>query len=209
MKHLQFITHATDRYTDLDEVRMALQGGCRWIQLRMKGATDDEVLSVGKEAVRLCHHQHATLILDDRVALCPLIGADGVHLGRRDMPVAEARKILGPHAIIGATVNTVEDLCRAVDEGADYAGCGPFRFTTTKEHLAPLLGLDGYRHLVAARKKLSVRLPLIAIGGITRDDIPVILSTGVDGVAMSGCIVRAANPVEEMHKICKTINPTL
>ena len=122
MKHLQFITHATDRYTDLDEVRMALQGGCRWIQLRMKGATDDEVLSVGREAVRLCHHQHATLILDDRVALCPLIGADGVHLGRRDMPVAEARKILGPHAIIGATVNTVEDLCRAVDEGADYAG---------------------------------------------------------------------------------------
>ncbi len=90
MKHLQFITHATDRYTDLDEV------------------TDDEVLSVGREAVRLCHHQHATLILDDRVALCPLIGADGVHLGRRDMPVAEARKILGPHAIIGATVNTVE-----------------------------------------------------------------------------------------------------
>ena len=176
MKHLQFITHATDRYTDLDEVRMALQGGC------------------------LCHHQHATLILDDRVALCPLIGADGVHLGRRDMPVAEARKILGilgPQSIIGATVNTVEDLCRAVDEGADYAGCGPFRFTTTKEHLAPLLGLEGYRLLVAARKELSVQLPLIAIGGITRDDIPDILSTGVDGVALSGCVVRADNPIKE------------
>lgn len=209
MKHLQFITHATDRYTDLDEVRMALQGGCRWIQLRMKGATDDEVLSVGREAVRLCHHQHATLILDDRVALCPLIGADGVHLGRHDMPVAAARKILGPQSIIGATVNTVEDLRRAVDAGADYVGCGPFRFTTTKEHLAPLLGLEGYRLLVAARKELSVQLPLIAIGGITRDDIPDILSTGVDGVALSGCVVRADNPIKEMQQICKMINPTL
>ena len=74
MKHLQFITHATDRYTDLDEVRMALLGGCRWIQLRMKGATDDEVLSVGREAVRLCHHQHATLILDDRACPWPKLG---------------------------------------------------------------------------------------------------------------------------------------
>ena len=209
MKHLQFLTHATDRYTELEEVKMALQGGCRWIQLRMKGAPANEILAVGKEAVRLCHHQHATLILDDRVALCPLIGADGVHLGRRDMPVAAARKILGPQSIIGATVNTVEDLRRAVDAGADYVGCGPFRFTTTKEHLAPLLGLDGYRHLVAARKELSVQLPLIAIGGITRDDIPDILSTGVDGVALSGCVVRADNPIKEMQQICKMINPTL
>lgn len=132
-----------------------------------------------------------------------------MHLGRHDMPVAAARKILGPQSIIGATVNTVEDLRRAVDAGADYVGCGPFRFTTTKEHLAPLLGLEGYRLLVAARKELSVQLPLIAIGGITRDDIPDILSTGVDGVALSGCVVRADNPIKEMQQICKMINPTL
>ena len=209
MKHLQFLTHATDRYTDLEEVKMALQGGCRWIQLRMKGALANEILAVGKEAVSLCHRHRAILILDDRVALCPLIGADGVHLGRHDMPVAAARKILGPQGIIGATVNTVEDLRRAVDAGANYVGCGPFRFTTTKEHLAPLLGLEGYRLLVAARKELSVQLPLIAIGGITRDDIPDILSTGVDGVALSGCVVRADNPIKEMQQICKMINPTL
>ena len=129
MKHLQFLTHATDRYTELEEVKMALQGGCRWIQLRMKGAPANEILAVGKEAVSLCHRHRAILILDDRVALCPLIGADGVHLGRHDMPVAAARKILGPQSIIGATVNTVEDLRRAVDAGADYVGCGPFRFT--------------------------------------------------------------------------------
>ena len=96
MKHLQFLTHATDRYTELEEVKMALQGGCRWIQLRMKGAPANEILAVGKEAVSLCHRQRAILILDDRVDLCPLIGADGVHLGRHDMPVAAARKILGP-----------------------------------------------------------------------------------------------------------------
>lgn len=205
MKQLQFLTHSTSRFSDLDEIKMALDGGCRWIQLRMKNATDDEMAAVGREAVRLCHDRWATLILDDRVALSKAIGADGVHLGRNDMPVDEARALLGGKAIIGATVNTVDDLLRAAAAGADYAGCGPFRFTTTKAHLAPVLGIEGYRRLVAARTANGLAVPLIAIGGITLSDIPAIMATGVDGVALSGCVVRSNDPTGEMRRLCRAV----
>ena len=206
MKQLQFLTHSTSRFTDIEEIKMALDGGCRWIQLRMKNATDDEMAAVGREAVRLCHDRGATLILDDRVAISKTIGADGVHLGRNDMPVDEARAILGSKAIIGATVNTVDDLLRAAAAGADYAGCGPFRFTTTKAHLAPVLGIEGYRRLVAARAVHGLAMPLIAIGGITLSDIPAIMATGVDGVALSGCVVRSNDPTGEMRRLCRAVD---
>lgn len=202
---LQFITHATPRYSDLEEMEMALKGGCRWIQLRMKEASDDEVIAVGREAVRLCHACGATLILDDRVAVCREIGADGVHLGRHDMPVDQARTLLGHEAIIGATVNTKDDLLRAADAHADYIGCGPFRFTTTKRHLAPILGLEGYRRIVQAKAEQGITLPIVAIGGITRADIPSLMATGLDGVALSGCVLQADDPTEEMRLICQTI----
>lgn len=156
---LQFLTNATERYDELDEVAMALDGGCRWIQLRMKDADDDKVIAVGRAAASLCHARGAVLIIDDRVALCHAIGADGVHLGRHDMPVDEARRLLGAGAIIGATVNTPADLRRVAAAAADYAGCGPFRFTTTKARLAPILGLEGYERLVKVRDGLGRPLP--------------------------------------------------
>lgn len=202
---LQFLTNATERYDELDEVAMALDGGCRWIQLRMKDADDDKVIAVGRAAARLCHARGAVLIIDDRVALCHAIGADGVHLGRHDMPVDEARRLLGAGAIIGATVNTPDDLRRAAAAGADYAGCGPFRFTTTKARLAPILGLEGYERLVKVRDGLGRPLPLVAIGGITIADVPSLMSTGVDGVAISGCVVRAAEPVGAMRRLCRAM----
>ena len=202
---LQFLTNATERYDELDEVAMALDGGCRWIQLRMKDADDDKVIAVGRAAARLCHARGAVLIIDDRVALCHAIGADGVHLGRHDMPVDEARRLLGAGAIIGATVNTPDDLRRAAAAGADYAGCGPFRFTTTKARLAPILGLEGYERLVKVRDGLGRPLPLVAIGGINIADVPSLMSTGVDGVAISGCVVRSAEPVGAMRRLCRAM----
>ncbi len=201
MTNLQFLTHATARFTDLEEIAMALEGGCRWIQLRMKEASDAEMTVVGRAAATMCHDQGAVLILDDRVSLCRATGADGVHLGSHDMPVEEARARLGRHAIIGATVNTREDLLRAVRAGADYAGCGPFRFTTTKARLAPFLGIEGYRALVAAKKAYGSSIPLFAIGGITINNIDPLLDTGIDGVALSGCVVSAADPVAEMRRL--------
>ena len=200
---LQFISHYTERYSYLDSIRMALDGGCRWVQLRMKDAADDEVRRVAEEAQRWCRDAGATFIIDDRVELVRQIGADGVHLGKNDMPVGEARALLGDNFIIGGTANTFDDIRSHYEAGANYIGCGPFRFTTTKKGLAPVLGLEGYTYLIKRAREEGINLPIVAIGGITAEDIPAIMSTGVSGVALSGTVLRAENPVEEMKKLIK------
>ena len=202
---LQFISHHTDRYTYLDSIRMALAGGCRWVQLRMKEADYDEVRAVAVEAQRLCKAAGATFIIDDHVRLAQELGADGVHLGKKDMPVAEARALLGSGFIIGGTANTFEDVVMHHRGGADYIGCGPFRFTTTKKGLAPVLGVAGYEDITARMKATGIALPVVAIGGITADDIPAIMQTGVSGVALSGTVLRADNPVAEMRRLLKLV----
>ena len=206
MGQLQFITHFTKEYSYLDSVRIALEGGCRWVQLRMKDTDDETFLATALKAQALCKEYGATFLLDDRVELAKQIHADGVHLGKNDMPIAEARKILGPDYIIGGTANTFEDVKAHYEAGADYIGCGPFRYTTTKKNLSPILGLEGYQHIVEKMKENHITLPMVAIGGITKEDIPAVLQTGVTGIALSGTVLRAAHPVEEMKQlieICK------
>lgn len=202
---LQFISHYTDKYSYLDSIRMALEGGCRWVQLRMKDATDDEMRPVALEAQAMCKAAGATFIIDDHVALVKELHADGVHLGKKDMPIKEARALLGKDFIIGGTANTLEDVKAHYEDGADYIGCGPFRFTTTKKGLSPVLGIEGYRNIVKGMKEAGIDLPIVAIGGITTDDIPAIMATGVTGVALSGTVLRAEKPVEEMGKLIKVI----
>ena len=203
---IQFISHYSERYSYLDSIQLALEGGCRWIQLRMKDATDDEVRPIAVEAQKLCRAYGAKFIIDDRVALVRELGADGVHLGKNDMPIREARQILGPDYIIGGTANTFEDAKAHYEASADYIGCGPFRFTTTKKKLAPVLGLDGYRHIIQQLRAANITIPVVAIGGITKDDIPAILQTGITGIALSGTVLRADDPIAEMKHIINIIN---
>ena len=200
---LQFI----EQYSYLDSIRLALEGGCRWIQLRMKDASDEEVRPIAFEALHLCRNVGATFIIDDRVELVKELGADGVHLGKNDMPISKARQMLGSSFIIGGTANTFEDVNAHHEASANYIGCGPFRFTTTKKNLSPVLGLDGYRHIVKQMKDANIQLPIVAIGGITAEDIPAIMQTGVTGIALSGTILHAENPIEEMKKIINITKP--
>jgi thiamine-phosphate pyrophosphorylase len=202
---VQFITHYTEKYSYLDSVRIALEGGCRWIQLRMKDASPEEILPIAEKALAMCREYHATFIIDDHVELAKQIKADGVHLGKLDMPIAEARKILGKDFIIGGTANTFEDVLAHHQAGADYIGCGPFRFTTTKKNLSPVLGLEGYRRIVLQMNEAGIHLPIVAIGGITKEDIPSLMKTGITGIALSGSILRAEHPTEEMKEIINTI----
>lgn len=203
---LQFISHCTERYTYLDSIRLALEGGCRWIQLRMKDATDDEVRPIALVAQRLCREAGATFIIDDRVGLVRELHADGVHLGQNDMPIREARRLLGDGFIIGGTANTFEQVRTHYESSADYIGCGPFRFTTTKQKLAPVLGLDGYRTIISEMEATHIHIPIVAIGGITEEDIPDILQTGVTGIALSGTVLRADDPVQKMKQLINTVN---
>lgn len=202
---IQFITHSNNRYGYVDGARLALEGGCRWVQLRMKEATEAEFMAAAAEIGRLCKEHGATFVLDDHVEWVEKAGADGVHLGKNDMPIDEARKILGNDKIIGGTVNTFEDVERLYRQGANYIGCGPFRFTTTKKNLSPVLGLEGYQHIVDQMKSHGINLPIVAIGGILESDIKSILATGVSGIAVSGGILNAENPAEEMQRFLKLV----
>ena len=200
---IQFISHFTEQHTYLDSIRLALEGGIKWVQLRMKEASEEEFLSVGTEVRRLCDQYGATFIIDDHVELVHKLKADGVHLGKNDMPIAEARNILGKDIIIGGTANTFEDIAAHYQATANYIGCGPFRFTTTKKGLSPTLGLEGYRNIMTKVKEAGINIPVVAIGGITAEDIPDIMQTGISGIALSGAILRAENPIEEINRILK------
>ena len=201
----QFITHQTNKYDYFQSAQLALEGGCNWIQLRMKEASAEEIESMALRIKFLCKKYKATFIIDDHVEICKKTGADGVHLGKNDMPPAEARKILGNQFIIGGTCNTYEDIL-AIKDQVDYIGCGPFRFTMTKKNLAPTLGLEGYRDIVWNCRSNDINIPIVAIGGITVDDIPDIFNAGANGIALSGTILNAENPVEETGRVVKTIN---
>lgn len=201
MFDVQFITHFTASISYPDSARIALEGGCRWVQLRMKDASEEELKNTAIRVQDLCRQYGATFIIDDHVDLVKQIGADGVHLGKLDMPIKEARERLGKGFIIGGTANTFEDIRQHVADGADYIGCGPFRFTTTKQKLSPILGLDGYRSILAQMKEEGLSIPFVGIGGITREDIPALKAVGLSGIALSGGILKAGNPVREMETI--------
>ena len=149
----------------------------------------------------LCKQHEAVFVIDDRVGLAKELKADGVHLGKNDMPVGEARHVLGEDFIIGGTANTLRRHRAAAPRGADYIGCGPFRFTTTKQNLAPVLGLEGYFTLVNRMRAAGILLPVVAIGGIRFEDIPDIMRTGVRGIAVSGAVLGAPDPVAEMRRM--------
>ena len=203
--NLQFITHFTEKYSYVDSVMIALEGGCRWIQLRMKDADEAEIERVARLILPECRRRGAVFVIDDHVELALRVGADGVHLGKNDMPVSEARRLVGADFVIGGTANTFEDVQRLAAQGADYIGCGPFRFTTTKKKLAPMLGIEGYKRILSQMKGCGIALPLVAIGGITCGDIPQLTAAGVSGIALSGSVLRAENPVEEMKKVVEKL----
>ena len=205
MNGLLFITHCTERYSYLESVEVALKGGCKQIQLRMKDAPVDEVERTAHKAKALCDAYGAQLYIDDHVEICQRVKATGVHLGKLDMSPGEARKILGKEFIIGGTANTFEDIQRLADEGIDYIGLGPFRFTTTKKNLSPVLGLEGYKDILSRCKDTDIHLPLFAIGGITMTDIPELMQTGVSGIALSSTILQAEDPVEETRRIIESL----
>ena len=202
---LQFITHRTERYDEFEQTQLVLDGGCRWIQLRMKDATLDEVKAMATRIKKLCEPYEAALIIDDHVEIAKETGADGVHLGKNDMPPLEARELLGGEPFIGGTANTFDDIKQLFLWGVDYIGLGPFRYTTTKKNLSPVIGLDGYRNIFAQCRDNGIATPIVAIGGITADDIPGIMQAGATGIALSGTILQAENISKETEKIINLI----
>lgn len=202
---LQFITNDSNGYSHFEGARLALKGGCKWIQLRMKKSPKSEIIEVAKELKKECKKFDAILIIDDHVDIATEVKADGVHLGKGDMNPIEARQIMGEKYIIGGTANTYNDIENLVKANVDYIGLGPYRFTKTKENLSPILGIEGYREITAKCNDRGFKTPIVAIGGLNCDDIAGLIECGVSGVAMSSNILQAENPVRETEKILETL----
>lgn len=151
----------------------------------------------------------ADYIINDNVYLAKKMDADGVHLGLTDMSILEARTILGETKIIGGTANTFEHILQRTSENCDYIGLGPFQFTTTKEKLSPILGLEGYRSIVEQMKAKNIQIPLYAIGGIQLENIESLMETGIHGIAVSGLITQNGQPKELITQLNEKLYVTI
>lgn len=180
----------------VDQAERLCRAGARWIQLRMKNAAASEWLDTARAVVRVCRRHRAVCIVNDSVDIALAADAHGAHLGSRDEDWGEARRRLGPNRILGGTVNNASDAFRAVEANyLDYVGIGPWRFTTNKKNLAPVLGADGVRALVAQLDGL----PAWVIGGLEPGDLADVRATGATGAAVSSALFRA-DRIEENYR---------
>lgn len=161
-----------------EQVEQALKGGATLVQLREKQRSEAEVEKEAVELLALCHRYEVPLLLDDRVALAAKIGADGVHIGQSDMELSRAREILGEDKIIGVTAKTVEQALAAQKNGADYLGSGAVFGSTTKTDAIPM------DHALLEQICHSVTIPVVAIGGITAENVLQLKGRGMAGVAV-------------------------
>ena len=203
---LQFITNASSHDEIIAQVRKVIAGGCRWVQLRMKDSERNDIVAVARELKPICAESECILIIDDHVDIAKELELDGVHLGKSDMPPMQARAILGGKPIIGVTANTFSDILAYSGMDIDYIGLGPFRFTTTKKNLSPILGLDGYRNIMQQCAAEGIFIPTVAIGGIEEADIDDVMATGVSGIALSGAIVNAPDPTATTSAVITRLN---
>jgi thiamine-phosphate pyrophosphorylase len=192
ISNVQYITDTTQGLEPL------LKAGLNWVQLRVKNRNEKDMYNIADSFVALCEKYKAYSIINDYPNLAKKVGADGVHLGKEDMSPAEARDILGKDFIIGGTANTFEDVEALYDARVDYIGLGPLRLTETKKNLSPVLGLEGYTEILQSCQANSIRIPIIAIGGIAVEDLEALYDIGLHGVAVSGAIKRAGNPVQAL-----------
>jgi thiamine-phosphate pyrophosphorylase len=180
----------------VDKARAAIDGGARVLQLRLEQTPDRPALEACRAVVGLARPGGVVVLVNDRVDLALLSGADGVHLGADDLPVADARHLLGAAALIGATTRNLSQIQRAAGEGADHVGLGPVFATTTKQVDAPPLGLEGLE-AICRRSPLAV----VAIGGITLETIGQVARAGAWCAAVAGDFLRAEAPVSRARAL--------
>lgn len=185
----------TGRFTLLEQVEQALKGGVTCIQFRDKQLENNAFLREAKKMKVLCEKYHVPLIINDHVDIAVRCGADGVHVGQKDMEAKEVRKLVGEKMIIGVSARTVEQAIQAEQAGADYLGVGAVFGTSTKMD-AEKISLERLKEICQA-----VTIPVVAIGGVQKDNFPELAGTGVAGAALVSAIFSAQDIEEECRKL--------
>lgn len=205
---LQFITNTDCKIPVIDQLNAVIEGGCKWVQIRMNDSSDDEIRKIVEEIKPKCIEKEVFLILNDKVELAKELNVGGVYLERKDMPASKARMILGPAAVIGVKANTMADILAVSALDIDYFGIGPFRETSTEQNATPALGIDGIRKICYEMTENNILIPHVAFGGVKYEDILPLLEAGVNGVAVSGAIVNAEDMVKETEKFVSAFPQT-
>lgn len=195
---LHYISQGNSPKEHLENIQKACTSGAELVQLRLKNVSEKKLLKLAKEAREITSHFQTRLIINDHYKIAKEVKADGVHLGKTDSCPTIARKHVYTWQIIGGTANTLQDCKTLISKEVDYIGLGPFRFTTTKENLSPVVGVKGYTAILEA---LKTETPIIGIGGITKEDVTDILEMGISGIAVSGEITRNFNTIRTFNQL--------
>ena len=202
--HILTDTSIQSRFDSVELAERAIRGGADTIQFRRKsGSTRDWILEA-KRVRAICRRVGVSMIVNDRIDVAIAADADGVHLGRDDFPIRLARRILGPHRIIGGSAGSIEEARAAYEEGADYLGCGPIHATATKSDAGPAAGAE----LVSAIARVAP-VPLIAIGGVTETDVALLLAAGAHGIAVISAVCASPDPERATRGLRERIDAIL
>jgi thiamine-phosphate pyrophosphorylase len=185
----------------IDEVKAVIAGGARVVQFREKQMNDRDLLATGTVLRKLTTDSNVDFIVNNRVDIALALDADGVHVGQEDMPVINARRLMGPHKILGVSASTVEEAIKAESESADYIGASPVFATSTKPDAPHPTGLEGLRAMAEA-----INIPIVAIGGINLENVEQVISAGADSAAVISAVVCAPDMVKATEKLVATIN---
>ena len=201
IEKLQFITHDIPQHTHIEQVQIACEAGAKWIQYRCLTKNDEELLKDISVIGEICDDWGATLIVTDHIHLKGKGDIQGFHIEDMDADFIALRKLIGEEYTLGGSANTVENLIRLANEGADYAGLGPFSVTSTKPNDLPMLGYKGYNYAAEQLELKDIIFPILAVGGVTLLDVPSLMETGIYGIAASSSI----NQADDMYQAYRDI----
>ena len=184
---IYYISQGATPDSHLFNIENVCKAGCKLVQLRLKDIPHDIVMSTAETALKICNQYDSKLIINDYIEIAEALPVFGLHLGKTDTDLRQAKLKLS-EKIVGGTANTFEDCMRLANANADYIGLGPFQFTKTKSNLEPMLGKPGYRAIITKLRSLKIDIPIYAIGGIQEKDIAPLIDLGLAGVAVSGLL---------------------
>ncbi|WP_035479676.1 thiamine phosphate synthase [Gelidibacter mesophilus] len=195
---LHYISQGNTPKEHLENIQKACSSGAELVQLRLKNISEKKHLKWAQEAREITSHFQTRLIINDDYKIAKTVKADGVHLGSTDVCPTVARTYLYTWQMIGGSAHNLQDCKNLINKDVDYISLGPFRFTNTKANIPTVLGLNGY---TAIMDVLKTEIPVLAVGGITTDDVKEVLATGISGLAVSEAITRDFNNIKLFHEL--------
>ncbi|HEX8377352.1 MAG TPA: thiamine phosphate synthase [Pedobacter sp.] len=199
---LHYLTQDLDDRSHVKQAQLACEAGCKWLQYRCFTKNDEAMLEELHQIASICDDWGATLIVTDHVHLLNQADIQGVHIEDMEADFSTIREQIGPDKTLGASAHTFEHIQRIVESGVvDYAGCGPFGFTDTKPNDYNLLGFEGYQAIIENMKRSGVEFPVLAVGGVTLEDIERLMLTGLYGIALSAAVNKSDNPAKAFKDI--------